>query len=316
MKVSFIIPLYNCLALTQAMLASLRETMHPGLEHEIIFVDDGSTDGTRAWLTTLPAPCRIVLNDNNLGFAGACNRGAAMAQGEFLFFINNDLVLLPHWLEPMLGAFTHFPAVGLVGNVQLQFETHEIDHAGIVIGADGKPVHLKTRPAVSPSTPGYAVMQAVTGACLAISRELFSLLGGFDEIFKNGGEDVDLCFRARSVSRTTCTAVESTVLHHVSASPGRKIHNEENSYRLFHKWRNLLEHEAWRAWCEAYLTDSQAGTIPRNLEAEKAAEDFLHGRHTRPGCWAESNVRQNLFLEEARWEQMFPELSNALAASN
>src|SRR5882762_7486457 len=123
MKVSFIIPLYNCLSLTQAMLASLRATLPPGLEGEIILADDGSTDGTRAWLKNLPSPCRVILNERNLGFAGACNRGAAAATGEFLFFLNNDLVLLPHWLEPMLAAFDRFPAAGLVGNIQLNAAT-------------------------------------------------------------------------------------------------------------------------------------------------------------------------------------------------
>src|SRR4051812_854583 len=102
MRISFIVPLYNCLPLTQAMLASLKATLPAALAHEIIFVDDGSTDGTRAWLSSGPAPCRTILNDRNLGFAGACNRGAAAASGEFLFFLNNDLVLLPGWLEPML----------------------------------------------------------------------------------------------------------------------------------------------------------------------------------------------------------------------
>ncbi|MES1168988.1 MAG: glycosyltransferase, partial [Oleiharenicola lentus] len=109
MKISFLVPLYNNLPLTQAMLASLQATLPAGLEHEIIFVDDGSTDGTREWLQTvgpalaagpgLPASgshtIRAVLNEKNLGFAGACNRGAAVAHGEFLFFLNNDLILLP-----------------------------------------------------------------------------------------------------------------------------------------------------------------------------------------------------------------------------
>ena len=75
MTVSFLIPLYNCLALTQAMLASLRATLPAGLAHEIIFIDDGSTDGTRPWLaslTTDPA-IRVVLQRENLGYAAANN---------------------------------------------------------------------------------------------------------------------------------------------------------------------------------------------------------------------------------------------------
>ena len=297
------------------MLTSLFETLPPKLIYEIIFIDDGSTDDTRAWLATLPLPCRVILNEKNFGFAATCNRGAAAAQGEFLFFLNNDLNFLPAWFEPMLAAFTHVPAAGVVGNRQLLFSNHELDHAGIVIGADGKPTHLKTRPTESSVTQDYAAMPAVTGACLAIPRALFVRLGGYDEDFKNGGEDVDLCFRARAVKRTTCIALNSTILHHVSASPGRKIHNEENSYRLFLKWRDLLEQEAWRAWCEAFLSEIRAKTIPSYSEAEKAAENFLYHRQPRPGCWAESNVRQNLLREQARWEQMFPALSNALAAS-
>jgi len=315
MKVSFIIPLYNCLPLTQAMLASLQATLPPRLDSEIILVDDGSTDGTRAWLKTLPAPCRSILNEKNAGFAVTCNRGAAAATGEFLFFLNNDLVLLPGWFEPMRDGFTRLPQAGLVGNVQLLPADRSLDHAGLVIGPDGKPVHLKTRPADSPATPGYAAMPAVTGACLAIPLELFRQLGGFDENFKNGGEDVDLCFRARAANRTTWVALASTVLHHVSASPGRHIRNEENSYRLFRKWREVFEREAWRAWCEAFLADTRAGAIPRHPPAEAAAEDFLRGRRSQPGRWAESNVRQNLLTEEARWERMFPAAANALAAA-
>jgi O-antigen biosynthesis protein len=313
MRVSFIIPLYNCLPLTQAMLASLRETLPPGLAHEFIFVDDGSTDGTPAWLNSLPAPCRAILNDKNLGFAATCNRGAGAATGELLLFLNNDLVLQPRWLEPMLAAFDRIPHAGIVGNVQLLFTDRTLDHAGIVIGPDGKPVHLKTLPAGDPATPGYAAMPAVTGACFAIPRELFASLGGFDEDFKNGCEDVDLCFRARAVGRPTWTALESTVLHHVSASPGRKTRNEENSYRLFRKWREVLEGEARVAWCEAYLADARAGTVPRHPPAEKAAQAFLRRRQSRPGRWAETNVRQNLMLEEARWERLFPEVTNPLA---
>ena len=98
MQVSFVVPLFNCLPLTQAMVASLQRTIPAGLEHEIILVDDGSTDGTRAWLDGLSSPFRTVLNARNLGFAGANNRGAALARGEYLFLLNNDLVLTPGWI--------------------------------------------------------------------------------------------------------------------------------------------------------------------------------------------------------------------------
>ncbi|MBI5426163.1 MAG: glycosyltransferase family 2 protein [Opitutae bacterium] len=313
MQVSFIIPLFNCLPLTQAMLTSLRETLPAGLAHEIIFVDDGSTDGTRSWLETLPTPTRVILNEKNQGFAATCNRGAAVATGEFLFFLNNDLVLQPGWFEPMHAGFARLPRSGIIGNVQLRHADRTLDHAGLVVSANGKPVHLKTLPSATTTTPGYAAMPAVTGACFAIPRGLFAQLGVFDEEFKNGGEDVDLCFRARQAGRSTWTALQSVVLHHVSASPGRNLRNEENSYRLFRRWRDVFEREAWRAWCETFLADAQAGRLPRHPRAEKAAADFLAGVTPRPGRWAESNVSQNLHAEESRWEQLL-HAGKALAA--
>src|SRR5438105_8246007 len=91
-RVSFIVPLYNCLPLAQAMLASLQATLPAGLSHEIILIDDGSTDGTREWLQSLSPsnglamltgpPFRVLLNEHNLGFARTNNRGAAVANGE------------------------------------------------------------------------------------------------------------------------------------------------------------------------------------------------------------------------------------------
>ncbi len=191
MKISFIVPLYNCLPLTQAMLASLRATVPSALEHEVVFVDDGSTDGTREWLKGLPAPCRAVLNEKNLGFAGACNRGAAAARGEFLFFLNNDLILLPGWLEPMLAVFAAHADAGLVGNVQRNAATGAVDHAGLVFNAKGKPEHLTRR-----SLAAVRPVVAVTGACVAIRAATWRKLGGFDEGFINGCEDVDLGLRA------------------------------------------------------------------------------------------------------------------------
>ena len=314
-RLSAVIPLFNCLPLTRRCLETLQATLPPDLTHEIIFVDDGSTDGTRAWLETLAAPVRVLFNERNLGFAAACNRGAAAAHGEFLALLNSDLELQPGWLEPMLAGLARLPRPACVGNVQLNHATGAIDHAGIVIGADGKPSHLRALPASDPATPDYAAMVAVTGACALLPRALFTGLGGFDEGFANGGEDVDFCFRARAAGHTVWTALTSTVRHHVSASPGRKLHDEENSYRLFRKWRRELETAAWRAWCETYLAEARAGALPRHPPAERAAEEFLAGRQARPGRWAESNVVQNLLTEEARWERLFPAAPNPLAAA-
>ena len=255
MQVSFIIPLYNCLAHTRECLRTLQSTLPAGLAHEIIFVDDGSTDGTREWLHVLPAPCRAILNEKNLGFAGACNRGAANATGEILLFLNNDLVLLPGWFEPMRTVFARHSDAALVGNVQRNAATGAVDHAGIFFNYQGKPEHLRSLPLASRLSPLASIrpVAALTGACFAIRRAVWQQLGAFDEGFANGGEDVDLCLRARASGRRNYVALRSVVRHHVSASPGRKLRDEQNSLRLFQRWRGTIALLSGRDWCRRQI---------------------------------------------------------------
>ena len=256
MKVSFIIPLYNRLDLTQPCLASLQATIPRGLDHEILLVDDGSTDGTREWIQTLGTPFRVLLNERNLGYAATNNRGAAAATGDILALLNSDLVLTPRWLEPMLAILRSKPAAGIVGNVQFRAATGELDHIGFDIGLTGKP-HHDNSPHSLWAPRAVRATAAVTAACLLIPRDLFLQLRGFDEGFRNGGEDVDLCFRARALGRTCHVALHSRILHHVSASPGRKLRDEENSRRLAHRWRNeclrLNRRLSGLPWCHEYL---------------------------------------------------------------
>ena len=78
-EISFVTPLFNCLTYTKQYLQSLAETI-PDLPHEIILVDDFSTDGTREFLTTLTdPPYRVFLNHSNLGFAKSSDIGAEHA---------------------------------------------------------------------------------------------------------------------------------------------------------------------------------------------------------------------------------------------
>lgn len=264
-RVSFVIPLYNNLPLTQAMLASLQATLPRDLTHEIIFIDDGSTDGTRAWLPALAGrdPFRVLLNERNLGYAAANNRAAASARGEFLCLLNNDLLLTPRWLEPMLSAHAAEAKIGIVGNVQRAVATGQIDHAGVWINAKIKPVHDRSLPPFAPALKSAA---AVTGACCLIQRALWEGLGGFDTGFMNGGEDVDLCLRVRERGLKVVVAQRSIVGHHVSASFGRKQRDEYNSRRLAQRWRRTLIALAQRAWCRDYcereLNAATAFTAP------------------------------------------------------
>ncbi len=311
MQVSFIIPLYNNLALTRACVESLRATLPSTLSYEIILVDDGSTDGTREWLATLSAPFRIVLNDRNLGYARANNRAAALAQGEFLALLNNDLVLLPSWFEPLLAAHRSLAdRAGLVGNIQLNARTGEIDHTGIVINAQGKPVHDRTPPSrltrlLFPVRP----VPALTGACLLLARDLWQQLGGFDEGYVNGGEDVDLCFRARALGRTNVCALTSVVRHHISASLGRKLRDEENSHRLARRWHRefiLAADGPLRDWCREQWEQILFDPRGADLKFAWAVWRYAHGLIRTPPAAAYAPLEAALAREFAHWAQTLP----------
>jgi len=269
-RLSVVVPLYNGLSLTQAMVASLQATLPPGLTHEIILVDDGSTDGTRDWLATLgDPPFRVVLNERNFGFAGANNRGAAVARGEYLALLNNDLVLNPGWLEPMLAAHARLGRrAGLVGNVQYRCDDGTLDHAGIGVTAQGKIEHLRVLPK---SVGGLCEVFAVTAACCLVRREDFLAADGFDEGFVNGGEDVDLTLKLRARGKCTVVALGSSVRHQVSAARGpTALRDEQNSRRLFQRWPAELDHAIAQAWHRASLWSAIFGRRRARLLARSA----------------------------------------------
>lgn len=272
-EVSIIIPLCNCLELTRACVASLEETIGHRHDFEVILVDNASTDGTSAWLATLAGSrYRVIRNATNRGYAPANNAAAEIAQGKYLLLLNNDTVLLPGWLDPILRVLKRAPRAGVVGNVQRDAESGLIDHVGVRFTHGGYPLHAG-KGDVAPPTEEYARWPAVTAACCAISRDLFARLGGFDEKFVNGYEDIDLCLKAGAVGYRNYVANRSVIYHHISATPGRSDKNVENFDYFSRRWGRLLS-----ARLAIHLVGRQRQFA---LVEERALADFVTAEERR-----------------------------------
>lgn len=259
MNISFITSYYNNISLTNEMIESLLATVPNDLDFELIIVNDASYDKTTPRFIEIKSKkINYLQNKTNLGFAMANNIGAKAATGNILFFINNDLFFLNGWIEPILK-FLRQNINSIVGNVQQRYLDKSIDHSGVKIWIDEDQKYVEFRHATdfkSNASDSLNKMPAVTGACFAISRQLFESLAGFDEQFVNGCEDLDLCYRARKVGAKIELAYDSVVLHHVSATRGQnRLRDAKNSLRLFQKHPELIIQDIARQYCINALTD-------------------------------------------------------------
>ena len=275
MDVSIITSLYNRLDLTRVYLESLERTL-VRWRYEVILIDDGSTDGTREFLATLPpARYRVRLNEAPRGVGPPHTPPPPRAPA------------LPGWLEPMTRLAKWDRHAGLVGNVQREPVSGLIDHFGVYFApTDGNPLHAGKNRAHAPRE-AYLAWPAVTAACCVVRREVFAELGGFDEAFRNGFEDVDLCLRAGARGYRHFVANRSVIYHHVSASPNRHRHEDANLALYQARWR---------------------GRVPLGLPPAAAVDDlhgegsrYLHKHRARPWRYNLSRLCRALERRLAPW---------------
>ena len=233
---SIIIPVWNNLALTTQCLTALSEVTQ-GVSYEVIVVDNHSTDETPAFLAGLGGDVKIITNDENLGFAKACNQGAQAAKGEYLVFLNNDTIPQAGWLSALVDEVKTHSDVAVVGS-KLLYEDKTVQHAGVAFSREFlMPYHMYPGvPADAPFVSRRRELQCVTAACMLIRRQVFAQVGGFDEGYRNGFEDVDLCLKVREKNWKIVYQPHSTVIHLESRTPGRKTHEEENTTRFRERW--------------------------------------------------------------------------------
>jgi len=242
--VSIVIPAFNKIEFTDKSLNALKDRFPKEMDHEVIVIDNGSSDSTpevlaekvKSWGPFL----RVVRNETNIGFARASNQGALLARGRIIVFLNNDTEVQDGWLAPLIDEIDTHGATGLAGG-RLLFPNGTIQHAGVAVGRKKVPFHIhRGEPKDSPLVTERRVMPMVTAACVATRRQEFLNNGLLDEEFVNGHEDIDLCLRYRQNGKECVYRPDCVVVHHEEISEGRLDNRDQNLLRLFDKWHNDL----------------------------------------------------------------------------
>jgi GT2 family glycosyltransferase len=231
-----IIPTYNGGLLTADCVEALLANPPTACRWRIVVVDDASTDGTRAALARFGADIRLVEQDVNTGFAGACNAGAlAAGECDYLVFLNNDTLPSAGWLDALVEEAEADDRVAAVG-AKLLYPNGQVQHAGVAIHQNGLPHHLyagfeSDHPAVNHPRD----VTAATAACLLVRRTDFEQLDGFDTAFRNAYEDVDLCLRLGEMGRRIRYCPRSVVVHleSVTRFPSGVSEGTETSESLY-----------------------------------------------------------------------------------
>jgi GT2 family glycosyltransferase len=233
---SIVVPVWDRVGLTTQCLTALAQVTRTP-EFEVIVVDNGSTDETPAFLARLEGDVQVIHNDTNLGFARACNQGARAARGRYVVFLNNDTIPLAGWLDALVAEAEADPAIAVVGS-RLLFPNGTVQHAGVAFARyQSTPYHIfQGLPCDLAAVNRRRELQVVTGACMLVRRTVFETMGGFDEEFENGFEDVDLCLRIRAEGGRVVYQPRSTLIHLESQTPGRHDHDVANGQRLRARW--------------------------------------------------------------------------------
>ncbi|HEY9845159.1 MAG TPA: glycosyltransferase family 2 protein, partial [Candidatus Caenarcaniphilales bacterium] len=179
-----------------------KKTVYPN--YEVIVVDNGSIEENTAkiishWLAKEPARFKCFPLDIPFNYSKINNYAVDKTAGEYLLFLNNDTeVVTPDWLNAMVEQAQR-PSIGAVGALLL-YPDESIQHAGVILGLGGVAAHSHRK--FPSTTPGYVCQvntinnfSAVTGACLMCRREVYQLVGGFDESLTVAYNDVDLCLK-------------------------------------------------------------------------------------------------------------------------
>ena len=208
--VSIIMPCTNRKDLTRVALDSIIK--YTEAKYELIIVQEGEDKELNKLLKAYNV--KFVHNKKPKGFAGAMNSGLEIAEGNYYCYINNDIVVIPNWLESMLEVFEKNKEIGLVSPTYTEAKKRpqNVDaNNGEEITYIENPLELK-------------------GVCFMVRKEAMDKVGKWDESFEmGGGEDNDLCVRIKQAGYKLAIARRSYIYHYGSAT-FRELFNNDIEY--------------------------------------------------------------------------------------
>jgi GT2 family glycosyltransferase len=232
--VSIVIPTFNNLSLLLECIESVRRQDYPPEKIEIVVVDNLSTDRTREIIRDRFPYVKLLPLETNTGFAVACNRGATLAKGDYVAFLNNDAVADKGWLRALVDtlASSGETAVCVASRIVSHDASEtEFDGAASNLFGAGRPTSVWGWPdAPSPPAKGSPILFASGGAML-IQRSVFLDVGGFDPDYFAYFEDVDLGWRLWVLGHRVVYA-PAAVVKHLGGATARRT-GEHRRYVLW-----------------------------------------------------------------------------------
>lgn len=239
MNVSVIVVNYNTRDYLDNCLASLQTAGQ--CSHEIIVVDNGSTDGSAAMVAERYPTAKRVVNQQNRGFAVANNQGARLATGRYLLLLNPDTQVMPGAMERLVAFMDDHPEIGICAPQNLNGVDHESFgahgdeqinylHFPRFQGLAGIGRALLRRLGISvPQRPDpppftrcddgrYILADWLRGCSLFVRADLYRQLGGMDEGFFLYLEDTDLCRRVHQIGLGCAVVMGAFIIHYGGVS--------------------------------------------------------------------------------------------------
>lgn len=232
--VSVVIPNWNGISYLPECLAALRRQTVK--DFEVIVIDNGSTDGSVAFIEEEHSWVKLIELRENAGFAAACNMGIRLAEGSYIALLNNDTEVAPGWLGALVAAAERDGTIGMVASkILLDPASREIDSVGMLLYPDGIG---RQRGRGERDSGSYETEEEVfyPSACAALYRSsLLKEIGLLDEDFFAYVEDTDLGLRARLAGAKAVLA-PAAVVHHKYSGTGGKY----STFKAFHVERNRI----------------------------------------------------------------------------